>query len=401
MRQLICILITIFFFLHAVWTTAASSVVTPDMPLADALHTLATSQKINIMVSPEVTGTVSLSLQDLSAKQAFERLLHWHHLATIRESGMLFVMPQADYLRHRQRAAQEARALLATEPLETRILQIRYADAADAGRWIGGKNTGQLSPRGSFQVDSRTNQLIVHDTHTSLERLQKLIRRLDIPVRQIVIETRLATVDSHFERDLGLMFSAPGSDSETTGIPDSSHFQLQSPVIAHLTGSRLLDVRLRALEQSGHGRLISSPRLFTANRQPARIESGEEIPYQEISRSGATGIAFRKAVLSLEVTPEIMPGRRVHLTLNINQDKPASRLIQGVPAISTRRISSNILVKDGQTIVLGGIYENDDLRAEAGIPFLSRIPVIGSLFQYDIRSRDRRELLIFVTPRII
>jgi type IV pilus assembly protein PilQ len=171
--------------------------------------------------------------------------------------------------------------------------------------------------------------------------------------------------------------------------------------VLKLANGSFLDMQLAALENEGHGELISSPSLFTANQQTASIESGEEIPYQEVSKSGATGIVFKKAVLSLKVTPQIMPGNHVLLQLQVNQDKPNNRMVLGVPAISTRQISTHILVKSGQTVVLGGIYETNKEKGQQRIPFLGKIPIIGWLFGQRNVSENKRELLIFVTPKII
>jgi len=373
-----------------------------NIPLTKALRLLSGHLRQNILIHEDIQGTVSLSLHDMSAKQALDSLIKAHDLILTDESGIPEILSREKLLQQKQQNARWRTAMLATEPLETRLFQIRYSSADATARPLMAKK-GLLSERGSLHIDERTNQIIVQDTPATLQRITDLIRQIDIPVQQVLIETHLASVDTHFERELGLDFSVTPNHSEKSGHKDGMSGQglPYSLVFARLADGSALDIRLAALENSGHGELISSPRLFTANRQPATIESGEEIPYQEISRSGATGVAFRKAVLSLQVTPQILPNHLVELQLKINQDKPASRIIQGVPAITTRQISSNILVKNGQTIVLGGIYENDETHAQTGIPFLNRLPLIGSLFEQQHLSSNRRELLIFVTPRII
>lgn len=374
-----------------------------DVALPEALRILANALHKNIIVSGEVIGTVSMQVQAQSIEKAFNRLIEWHDLAIECDDGVFLIMPKEKQLQQRQHADSLNKALLATEPLETHLFKIRYATVENIGLWLSDKKSNFLSERGNLHIDKRTNQLIVEDTHQKLQQIADLLKQLDIPVQQIMIETRLASVDSHFERELGLDFSVLEKDQEESHRNANNNNPIHSYglVIARLADGNLLDVRLKALENTGHGELISSPKLFTANREPAMIESGEEIPYQEISRSGATGVSFRKAVLSLQVIPQILPNRLVQLQLKINQDKPASRIIQGVPAITTRQISSNVLIKNGQTIVLGGIYENDQNEVNSGIPILSRIPLIGNLFQQKSVFRNKRELLIFVTPHII
>ncbi|MBV8802089.1 MAG: hypothetical protein JO131_03825 [Gammaproteobacteria bacterium] len=240
--------------------------------------------------------------------------------------------------------------------------------------------------------------LYVQDIEDHIQSIDTLIKNLDIPVQQILIEAHLASIDSDYERELGLSFSSKQQNGDSSKPNESSQYHL---AIIPLAKDSFLDVQLAALENEGHGELISSPSLFTANQQTASIESGEEIPYQEISKSGATAVAFKKAVLSLKVTPQIMPGNKILLQLQVNQDKPSNRMILGVPAISTRQISTHILVKSGQTIVLGGVYESNKEKGQQRIPFLGKIPFIGWIFNLQNMAENKRELLIFVTPKII
>jgi len=212
-----------------------------------------------------------------------------------------------------------------------------------------------------------------------------------VPVKQILIETRLATVDSDFERELGLHFSI---QDPLTAQQSAGHYSL---AVARLADGALLDIKLSAMENAGRAELISNPSLFTANQQPASIEAGEEIPYQETSRNGATTTVFKKAVLSLKVTPQIMPDETVLLQLQVNQDKPSNKMVQGVPTISTRQIMTNVLIKNGQTVVLGGIYEMSSEQGEEKLP----IPLLDLLFREKNVKKRKRELLVFVTPRIM
>ncbi len=224
--------------------------------------------------------------------------------------------------------------------------------AEDIGHVLQDSTSSLLSKRGHVRVDVRTNIICIQDTADHLAESDKVIKRLDVPVQQILIEARLASVDNAFERELGINF-AVNAEGESAA-PLAQHYSL---AVARLADGSQLDIQLAALENAGHGELISSPSLFTANQQTASIESGEEIPYQEKSLSGDTTIAFKKAVLSLKVTPQILPDNEVSLQLQVNQDRPSNLVVQGVPAISTRQISTHVLLNNGQTIVLGGFMK--------------------------------------------
>ena len=223
-----------------------------------------------------------------------------------------------------------------------------------------------------------------------------MLRQLDAPAQQITIEARLASVDNDFERELGLDFSV-----RSTSQPDAQTAGRYSIAVAALPDGSVLDVKLAALENAGHAEIISSPSLFTSNHQSASIEAGEEVPYQEVSESGGTAVVFKKAVLGLKVTPQILPGNHVLLQLQINQDRPSSKMVLGMPVIRTRQINTSVLVKDGKTIVLGGIYETNHEEGQRRLPFLSQVPVLGWFFKEQNTLDTKRELLIFVTPRIM
>jgi type IV pilus assembly protein PilQ len=250
-----------------------------------------------------------------------------------------------------------------------------------------------------LQADVRTNRIFLQDTPRQINLVNQFIHEMDVPVPQIDIEVKLASVDYDYERDLGLTFMQTSPDeSASTETQGQSRYSL---AIAHLPGSALLTVKLAALENAGHAELISSPSLFTANQETASIEAGEEVPYQEVSQSGGTAVVFKKAVLGLKVTPQLLPDKKVLLQLQINQDRPNNKTVLGMPTISTRQIISHVLVKHGQTIVLGGIYELDTQNAEERVPFLSNLPGIGLLFKQQNIKKRKRELLIFVTPKVI
>ncbi len=379
-----------------------------DVDLAAALHLLAATLHHDVILSSTITGTVSLTLHQQSAENVFELLLTSHHLIKINKNHSWIILPQTEFLQQKQDTQKLQLLIEQITPLTTHIWQLHYANATDIAKILQDKNNALLSPQGSLHIDARTNQLIIQDNKNKLAIINQIIKKTDIPIKQIMIETRLASVDQDFIRELGIRFSTRAPTSIVTSLRKKNYSSEKTSLatgyalaVAHLADGSLLDIQLAAAETKGHAELISSPKLFTSSQQAASIEAGEEIPYQEISASGATGVAFRKAVLSLHVTPQILPGRKVLLTITLHEDKPASRIVQGVPAISTRQLRSQILALDGQTIILGGIFETSQRETRPGIPFLRDIPLIGHLFEQQNIEKNRRELVIFVTPHII
>lgn len=375
-----------------------------ELPLQDALNFLAKQLNINIIISPTIHGTASFHLKKISPQNAFDLLLITHDLTKQKINNVWYIRPRNEFIQVKQQESHLQAVIDEAEPLITYVWQIHYAKANDIATLLKGANSALLSKRGHVHVDIRTNIICVQDIAERMRDIHKVIQRLDVPVQQVLIEVQLASIDSDYEHELGVSYT----DQQTTSNDKDQLASAYSPLSVHyglavfkfIDGS-LLRMQLSALEKSGHGELISSPSLFTANQQTASIESGEEIPYQEISRSGATGVAFKKAVLSLKVTPQVMPGHHVLLQLQVNQDKPSNRIILGVPAITTRQMRTNVLVKSGQTIVLGGIYESDKGHQQQGVPVLNKIPLVGWLFKQQNVTDNKRELLIFVTPKVI
>lgn len=391
--------------LYSLITQAENQTITLDLQnasLPDALHILAKNNNMNVVISPQISGTVNLHLKNASTEEAFDHVLSAHDLTKWKIGNTWYVGSEEELLQRKQEEIKMQNVVIDASPLITRVWQIRYAKAEDLAHVLQDNGSSLLSPRGHVRVDNRTNMLCVQDIETHLFEIDHLIKRLDIPVRQVLIKTRLASVDSEFESELGFNFNVQSPLAQNTGIADAfssgNHYSL---AVVELPDGSLLDVKLSALENEGHGELISSPSLFTANQQTASIESGEEIPYQETNQNGATSVTFKKAVLSLKVTPQIMPNNQVLLTLQVNQDKPSNRIVLGVPAISTRQMNTQILVKNGQTIALGGIYETENELEQQRIPFLGKIPLVGFLFRQQNSAQRKRELLIFVTPKII
>lgn len=373
--------------------------------LASALRLLAGYANLNVIVSPEVQGDISLHVSNEEVENVFDSLLMTNGLAKSKQGNVWYIAPRMAMIKVQQEEAMWRLGAESAAALASRSWKIRYARATDVAAAVQEGDGGLLSERGYLSVDARTNLIFVRDTLARLSVIQKLISRMDIPVQQVLIEARLVSIDQDALQQLGFEFSVrqPQAGAETMrGIPGNLPAQGKySIAVASLPDGSWLDVKLAALEQQGRAELISSPSLFTASQQEASIEAGEEVPYQEVSESGGTAVAFKKAVLGLKVTPQILPGRHVLLALKINQDRPAARMVQGVPAINTRQIMTNVQVKSGQTVVLGGIYEVNHEQSMEGLPILGNIPVIGLLFSQQSRRTHKRELMIFVTPKIM
>ncbi|OAI48496.1 hypothetical protein AYO45_04790 [Gammaproteobacteria bacterium SCGC AG-212-F23] len=389
----ICLLI--FLNIQFCFAKNTISIDLENVSLADAIRVIAERIPCRVSVKPTIVGSVSLHLKAVSAEETLDLLLASHQLIKHKVDDTWVIEKSVERMKENQDSVQLQESSVNAAPLVTRVWQIHYAKADDMIRLLQDNHYTLLSKRGAVHADTRTNTLCVHDILEHMDEINRLIKRLDIPVQQVLIEARLVNIDHSFERELGMHFSVQNAEAIDS---EKNHFSL---AVAHLADASLLDVKLAALENEGHGEIISSPSLFTANQQTAMIESGEEIPYQETSRNGATSVAFKKAVLALKVTPQIMPDHKVLLELEVNQDKPSKHVVLGVPAISTRHMSTHVLVKNGQTVVLGGIYEEDQTWETDRIPFLGKIPLVGFLFRQQNSSQGKRKLFIFVTPKIM
>ena len=375
-----------------------------DTNLSEAIRLLAKFLDVNIVMSTSISGMVTLHLHQANPEHAFDMLLTSQGLAKWQIGNIWFVASRAELIRRKQEELKWQTVWNESLPLTTMVWKINYSKAEEIAQLLQDGKVSLISKRGLVRVDARTNSLCIQDVSENMEHITKLIHQLDVPTQQIVIEARLASVDNDFERELGFSFAALSpSEENPSGAPVVTANQAgrYSIAVATLADGSLLDVKLAALENAGHAELISRPSLFTSNRQPASIEAGEEIPYQEVSDSGGTAVVFKKAVLGLKVIPQVLPGNNVLLQLQINQDRPSSRMVLGVPTIRTRQIVTNVLVKSGRTIVLGGIYETNQEESERRIPFISKMPLIGLLFKQKNITDSKRELLIFVTPRVM
>lgn len=374
-----------------------------NVNLADAVRLLAGYLHLNVIISRSVQGTATFNLNQAAPQTVFDLLLISHGLSKWKVGNVWLIARQDELMKRRQALAKWQEVDEASAPLLVEGWQIRYAQADQVAKLMVDGRKSILSARGSVRSDERTNQVFVQDTQERLLRVGQLIRRVDIPSQQVVVDARIVSVNSDAEKALGFEFAVQPSGAESGMQGDSSQKSAgrYSLAVARLADGSLLDVKLAALENAGQAELISSPSLFAANQQTASIEAGEEVPYQEVSESGGTAVAFKKAVLGLRVTPQILPGNKILLKLQINQDRPDNHMVQNMPTISTRQITTSILSSSGQTIVLGGIYENSAEMGENQLPFLSNIPLLGWLFKLRMNHVGKRELLIFVTPTIV
>lgn len=400
-----------------------------DIQVRAVLQLLAEFTGINIVVSNRVEGNITLRLNEVPWDQALNIILTTQGLDK-RQVGNVILIDKTDVFVNREN--EELQAIQAAKklaPIRSELIQINYAKAADIATMLKDKENSLLSERGALSVDTRTNTIWLQDTGPQIEEIRQLIKQLDVPVKQVSIEARIVNVTKDCAEDIGVRFgvskpthlsgtlegandlaegTAPADvpiaqrlNVDLGALPVSADPASIGIALAKLGNGVLLDLELSALESEGRAEIIASPRLMTTNQQAALIESGEDIPYQESTSSGATAVAFKKAVLSLRVTPQITPDGRLLMDLQINQDSDSGRRVQGVPIILTKAIETNVLVDNGQTIVLGGIYRQDKNNSITRVPFLGKLPVVGNLFSRSQAKTNNEELLIFITPRII
>jgi len=423
-----------------------------DIETRAVLQLLAETSGRNIVVSDTVQGNVTLRLRNVPWDQALDIVMTTKGL-DMRQNGNVIIVAPAEEIAARETADLEAQiAIRELEPMYSEFLQVNYAKAADLANLISSDgNNSLLSDRGSIAVDGRTNTLLVQDTADHLQNIRRMVRTLDVPIRQVLIESRIVVVSDKFSRNLGIRLgvtgiyesgtnsggtfisgTGQGTDTMVTSaignladpangtifpvaVPSlSNRYNVNVPIaeaagrfsLAILESDYLVDLELTALEAEGYGEIVSTPRVITANQKEARIEQGVEIPYQQSSSSGATTVQFKKAVLSLTVTPHITPDNNIIMDLRVHKDSVGEIISTGglggtVPSIDTRSVETQVLVKNGQTVVLGGIYETERRETINKVPFLGDLPLVGFLFRSTQRIDNKAELLIFVTPRIL
>lgn len=420
-----------------------------DIPVRSVLQLIADVSDLNIVVADNVSGNLTLRLTNVPWDQALDIVLDARNLDKRENGNVIWIAPTADIAAREQQLLQAIEDRKELEPLVTSLISVSYATAEDLQALIdsaransqGGDDAGLLSDRGSIAIDARTNTLMITDTPSRVEAIEKLVRDLDRPVRQVQIESRIVIASSEFAHAIGVRFGVtalhnkrnilaiaadgegadlvnPATNPRDDGLLDlpgiPERYNVNLPVadsnagsigLSFLAGNVLLDLELTALEAEGEGEIISTPRVVTANQSEAFIQQGVEIPYEQAASSGATAVQFKEAVLELRATPLITPDNRVQLELEVKQDSVGEIYQTGrggsVPSIDTRELSTSVLVNNGETIVLGGIFQDERARKEDRVPYLSSIPVLGHLFKRRANETKKRELLIFVTPTIV
>lgn len=424
-----------------------------NIEVRSLLQVIADFTNFNVVTSDSVAGNVTLRLKDVPWDQALDIILQAKGLGMKKNGNVLQIAPK-DELAAKEKAELEAQAAIQDlEPLRTQSFQLNYAKAADIAEQLtrssgiqGGNTSRILSNRGSVIAEPRTNQIFVSDIPSRLAQVQEMIAKLDVAVRQVLIEARIVEASDSFGRSLGVKLG--GSDlrgvrggdpgyrvrgsnrvalggsynavSATTGEGESSMLNTSTTQFLNLpaTGidgnapatfalslfsaaaNRFLNLELSAMEADGQGKVVSSPRVVTANQVKAIIEQGTEFAYQESAQNGATSVQFKKAVLSLEVTPQITPEGSIILDLAVNKDSPGT-VVAGAMSIDTKRVKTQVLVENGGTVVIGGIFELTEKDSVAKVPLLGDIPVVGNLFKNRTRSSRKEEILVFITPKII
>ncbi len=410
-----------------------------NVKVRSVLQLIAEFTGINIVVSDTVNGQITLRLTEVPWDQALDIILQTQGLGKQQIGNVMLIAPLPELAKREKQELQALKQVEKLAPLQSELIQLNYAKASEVVELFKAKGNSILSDRGTATFDSRTNKLWVKDTSTQLSEVRDFVKRLDVPVRQVLIEARIVEVDKTYEEDIGVRFGISNPDDNITGtlhganqlangdslrsLEPDDRLNVNLPAKKLLTNTALaaggpatfglalakigqdifLDLELSALETEGRAKVISAPRVITADQQEAKIEAGQEIPYQESTSSGATSTSFKKAVLSLEVTPQITPDNRIIMQLKIHKDSRGARDedVKDEPAINTRSVKTNVLVKNGETVVLGGIYQQDKTLTVKKVPFLGDIPVIGLAFRERQQINNRNELLIFITPKII
>ncbi|UYA62197.1 Type IV pilus biogenesis protein PilQ [Pectobacterium sp. F1-1] len=385
-----------------------------DSSIPRVLQALADHQQLNVVIAPGVVGNLSLRLADVPWQQALDIVLRMGKLSAERNGNVLMVFPAGhlESLEKEQdkRMAEQAQKL----PLHNISVALQYAEATEVAASVQAQRGTLLSARGSVTVDKRTNTLLIRDTEEALAQLEPWVKALDLPLAQVQLAAHIVTISSEHLQELGVNWGLGEGDAANKALR-LNNFNVGLPVdtpainagfhLARLNG-RLLDLELMALEQESQVEIIASPRLFTAHQQTASIKQGTEIPYQVSSgASGSTSIEFKEAVIGMEVTPAILRAGRITLNLKISQNMPGQTIKQGdngeALAIDKQEIQTQVTVADGETIVLGGIFQQQKKNSDRQVPLLGEIPVFGHLFRNHTQQHTRRELVIFITPTLI
>jgi type IV pilus assembly protein PilQ len=425
---------------HKVYEGERLSLNFQDIEVRAVLQLLADFTGLNMVVSDTVGGRITLRLKNVPWDQAMDIILKTKGLSMRRNDNVILVAPTEEIAAREKLELESQKQIEELAPLRSELIQVNYAKAADLAALLKSKENKLLSARGNVTIDERTNSLLVQDTAPKIGEIRKLISRLDVPVRQVLIESRIVIANNDFAKDLGVKLGLSGHNQLATtdntlavggALPDpgvvapdttgaaiiganSNNLLVNLPqtlaagsggainfVLGKL-GSHLLRLELNAMQQEGKGEIISSPRVITSDQNKAIIKQGVQIPYQQATSGGATAVAFKEAVLQLEVTPHITPDDRVIMDLKVNKDNPDfTRSVLGVPPVDTRALETSVLVDNGETVVLGGVFERTKSRNIGRVPFFGDLPYVGWAFKQEQVKDQNNELLIFVTPRIL
>ena len=407
-----------------------------DILVRSVLTLIADFTGINIVVSDTVSGSLTLRLKNVPWDQALDIILKTKGLAMRQTGNVMLIAPSEEIAAREKLELESQKQIQELAPLYSEFVQVNYAKASELALLMKSTETSLLSDRGSVAVDERTNTLLVQDTADKLVEIRKLVSKLDIPVRQVLIESRVVIASDDFAKDLGVRFGLSkrtrydgdhifvggGTLEGTTKFDEDNptgflvpadkgleglivDLPVQDPsgalgIAFGKLGSHLVQLELSAMQAEGKGEIISSPRVLTSNQHEAYIESGVEIPYQEATSSGATNVEFKKAVLGLTVTPQITPDDRIIMDLSVHKDS-VGEVFLGVPSIDTKQVRTKVLVDNGETLVLGGIYEHTRLDEVEKVPVFGDLPGVGWMFKTTRTTNDKAELLIFVTPKLV
>ncbi|WP_128080609.1 type IV pilus secretin PilQ [Salinivibrio socompensis] len=417
-----------------------------DIPVRAVLQLIAEQNQFNLVTSDSVQGNITMRIDGVPWQDVLEVILRVKGLDKRQRGEVMLVAPRRELMAQEKQdleMAQQAETLL---PLSSEVITVNYAKASEVAALIRGKAQGVslLSPRGAVSLDERTNAIIIRDIDKNIDHIRTLVQHLDVPVKQVEIEARIVTVEQGSVDELGVRWGILNRNGSTTvgssiegNVMWDSDLAQQGPdslndaagegstigdflnvnlaavspsassmafQVAKLGNDLLLDLELSALESEQKAEIVSSPRLITTNKKAAYIEQGTELPYLEASSSGAVAVSFKKAVLSLSVTPQITPDNTLVLDLKLTQDMPEKSVVAGkgeAMSISTKRINTQVLARNGETVVLGGIFQHTMINKETKVPLLGDIPLLGGLFRHQLKDHAKRELLIFVTPKIV
>ncbi|WP_439333109.1 type IV pilus secretin PilQ [Vibrio sinensis] len=401
-----------------------------DIPVRNVLQLIAEYNGFNLVVSDSVSGSVTLRLDEIPWQQVLDIILQVKGLDKRVEGSVVLIAPASELDSQAKQRFEKQRLVDEFGDLTSEIIKINYAKASEVASLIGDGTQSMLSERGSIAVDERTNALLVRDLKDNINVVRRIITSLDVPIKQVQIEARIVTISEGHLDELGVRWGFSSSNDSTTvggslegnkavilddtaNLDDFLNVNLAATAanassiafsVAKLGSDTLLDLELSALQTESKAEVIASPRLITTNKKPAYIEQGTEIPYVESSSSGATTIAFKKAVLSLKVTPQITSDNRLILDLDVTQDRPGTVVKTGTGeavSIETQRIGTQVLVENGETIVLGGIFQHSVADTVDKVPLLGDLPLIGALFKRSYQKMGKSELLIFVTPKVV